>query len=140
MLCIHAPWGIPLMLAGAVQRRYTLRVGTGCATSLGSRLRDMMYCIAAPAGALAPAVRCQRRSLWRRPTRGCDARQKAADWRCRPGAVLPALRTRREGRRWIGLHERNGDDCTSTCSRVSTRHRHGCGDWSALAYRTVDTR
>ena len=41
MAWMNAPWGIPLMLAGSVQRRYVARVGPEMRNALATRMREM---------------------------------------------------------------------------------------------------
>ncbi len=41
MAWMNAPWGIPLMLAGSVQRRYVVRVGPDMRSALATRVREM---------------------------------------------------------------------------------------------------
>lgn len=42
LILINALWGLPLMLAGAVQRRYTCRAGPTARAALAGRTRDLL--------------------------------------------------------------------------------------------------
>jgi hypothetical protein len=93
MAWINAPWGIPLMLAGSVQRRYVARVGPEVRNALATRVREMALL---PRPVPIPVVVPPRRE---RNTAMADARVRCTTEGCRQPLPAGARFCPRCGRR-----------------------------------------